>query len=81
MADQLVQRPGVERLVPGLVGQQIVRAQSLQAVRQLDRAGWDCGLLSFDNDHIEQLTGQRQLLFQLDPPTAVGKQVGEADAE
>ena len=85
VADQFIQRPGVEWLVLRLVGQDVVCREPLQPVRQTGkrrRTGIrDRTRPAFDDEDVQPLTLQRQLLLDIHPPGTAGEEVGERDAE
>ena len=70
MADQLLDGPGVERLVVRLEGDQVVRRQLLEAVGQA--VGERPGSASHD-DHVEELLLDRQVALDLDHERADGR--------
>ena len=80
VADQFVQRPAVQGFVVGFVGQQVVGAQTVQAIGQRHRRWGPFGRL-FDDHHVQQLTLQGQFLFQFHLPRGIPEQVGEGDAK
>jgi len=78
VADQLLQRPGVHRLVEALAGEEVEVRETLETVgqdqRRRDRAG-----LANDGDVEELLPGQ-QVLLHLDLEREAREEVGEHEA-
>ena len=85
MADQFIQRPGVEGLVLRLVGQDIVCREPLQPIGQPGErrgAGVERGARpAFDDQDVQPLALERQLLLDIHPPGTAGEEVGQGDAE
>ena len=78
MPGQLLQRPVIERFLVGLEGDQVVRRQLFQALRQ--RPGEGAGVFAQDDD-IEQLLLEREVLFQLDDERRAAEEVGQDQAK
>ena len=80
MAQQFVQGPGVEGLVLGFVGQDIVRGQGVQPVGQIGEAvrvnGARRARTPFDDEDIQALALEREFFFQFHAPGPIGEQIG-----
>ena len=79
VADQLLQRPGVHRLVEALVGEEVEVRETLETIGQDQRSRHRAGLAN-DGD-VEELLPGRQVLLHLDLERGAREEVGEREAE
>ena len=78
MPGQFFQGPIIKGLSQRFVTEQVVFPQIVQAIRQ----GLDQVACRFpQNDDIQQLSFERQILYQLYNPGGIGKKIGKRQAK